>query len=79
MREEVLYELFLYLHNVYGTLDWDICLKIIAEYGVGSRAIQILQTYWGRLTMADRAREYYGYTFKGYYGVTYGDPCPPCY
>ena len=27
--------------------------------------------------MADRAREYSGYTFKGYYRVTYGDPLSP--
>ena len=36
-------------------------------------ALQILQTYWGWITMVDKARGYYSPHFKGYRGVTEGD------
>ena len=42
MMEEVLYAIFLNLHNVYVTLDRDICLEILEGYGVGPQALCIL-------------------------------------
>ena len=55
MREAVLFKVFLDLHKSYDTLDWDICLGILAAYGVIPRTLCILQTYWDRLTMVARA------------------------
>ena len=79
MREVVLYKVFLDLQKAYDALDWDRCLKIFAAYGVGPRELRILKTYWYRLTMVARSRGYYVPPFKGYFLVTQGDPCPPCY
>ena len=45
IREAVLYEILLYLHKVFATLDRDRCLDIIAVYGVGPRALCLLWTY----------------------------------
>ena len=39
MREAVLFEVFLYIHNSYDALDWDRCLDIFAAYRVDPRMI----------------------------------------
>ena len=54
-RGEVLFEVFLDLQKAYGALYWDICLDILVAYRVGPSTIQLLQTYWDRLTMVSRA------------------------
>ena len=59
MREEVLFEVFLNLQKAYDALDWDIYLDILATYRFGPRTIQLLQTYWDRLTMVARAGGYF--------------------
>ena len=63
--------------TISDALDWDICLDIIAEYRVGPRVFQLLRTYWDRLTMVARDSRYFCLYFKGYHGVTQGDPLPP--
>ena len=77
MKELVFYEVFLYLQRAYNALDRDRCLDILVEYGVGLRALRLLRTYWGRITMLSRAEGYYGPPFKVYHGVTQGDPLSP--
>ena len=47
------------LQKANNTLDHDICLEILAVYGVVPRALQIIQTYCGQLTMVAKARGYY--------------------
>ena len=42
MREEVLYYIFLDLHNAFDTLERDYCIDILEAYGVGLRAICLL-------------------------------------
>ena len=37
MREDVLYKLFLNLQNSYDTLDRELCLEILVEYGIRLR------------------------------------------
>ena len=39
MMEEVLYEIFMDLQKAYDAQDQDRCLKIIAAYGLGPRAL----------------------------------------
>ena len=36
--------------------------------------VRLLQTYWDRLTMVVKAGGYFGRLFKGYQGVTQGNP-----
>ena len=43
LREEVLYEIFLYLHKSYNALERDNCLGILLSYGVGPRALRLLR------------------------------------
>ena len=74
MREEVLYVIFLDLHTAHDTLYRDICLEIMEGFGVGTRALCILWTYWDRLRMVARAGGYYGNSFNGFRGVTQGGP-----
>ena len=65
------------LQNAYDDLDRYRCLEIMTGYGVGPRMLHILRTYWGRIQMVDRARSQYVPLFKGYYGMTHGDPLYP--
>ena len=46
MREAVLFEVLLYIWKAYNTLDWDMALEHLTEYGVGPRTVQLLRTYW---------------------------------
>ena len=77
MREADLFEVFLDLPKAYDALDWDRLFVILAEYGVGPRTIQLLRTYWNRLTMVASAGGYFGLPFKGYRGITQGEPLSP--
>ena len=44
---------------------------------VKPRALHILCEYWDRLRMVACTGGYYGAAFKGFRGVTQGDPLPP--
>ena len=55
MRDTVLQYIFVNLCKAYDALDRDTCLDILTGYGVGSRTLRILQTYWARLKMVAKA------------------------
>ena len=71
MRYAVLHSTFLDLRKAYDALDRDICIDILAVYGVWPRIIR------DRLQMAAKAGGYYGPTFQSHRGVTQGDPLLP--
>ena len=48
------------LHKAYDALDRSRCLEILEGYDVGPQARRLLQNYWRRLTMVERAGGYYG-------------------
>ena len=77
MREEVLYVILLNLQKAYDALDRSRCLDILDRYGVGPQSRRLLQTYWRRLMMVERAGRYYRTAFKEVRGVTQGDPLSP--
>ena len=68
MGEEVLYEIFLYLHKAYVALECCLCLDILAAYGVGPCALRLLRRYWEHLSMVARTGGYFGFLFKGHRG-----------
>ena len=74
MREAVLFEVFLYLQKAYDALDKERPLELLAAYRVGTRILRFLWTYWDRLTMVVKANRYFERLFKGYQGVTQGEP-----
>ena len=74
VRYSVLFEVFLDLHKAYDALDRERALDLLSVYGVGPRTVQLLRTYWDRLTMVAKAGRYFRRPFKGYQGVTQGDP-----
>ena len=77
LREEVMYDIFLYLHKSYVALDRDRCFNILEDYGVGPQDLHLLRQYLARLTMVARAGGYSGTPSKGYHRVTQGDPRSP--
>ena len=74
MTDAFLYEIFLDLHKVYDALERDMCLVIIAAYGVGPRELRLLQKYWGWITMVARDGEYYEPPLPG---IPWCDPRRP--
>ena len=79
LREEVLYVIFLDLHNVYNALYRYICLEILEGYGVGPQACRFLRTYWGQMRMVAKAGGYYGSAFQGSGGRDTDIPAIPHY
>ena len=77
MREAVLYKVFMDLQKAYDALYQDRCLKILPAYRVGPRALWILRTYWGRLTMVAKSVGYHVPPFKGFCEVTQVNPLSP--
>ena len=72
MREEDLYDIFLYLHKSYYTSDCGRCLDIIAAYRVPPRSTQLTQRYWDQMTMVAKSGRYFGPPFKGHLGMNQG-------
>ena len=52
-------------------------LPIFPSSGVGPRDFRILRTYWDWLRMVTRSGGHYMNLFKGFRGVTQGDPLSP--
>ena len=77
MGEAFLHKIFLDLQNAYDALDRDRCIGIPEVYGMGSQAIWVFRTYWGRLTMVSKARGYRGPPFNSFHGVTQGKHLSP--
>ena len=46
MRETVFHAILLRLRKAYDALYRELCLDILAVYGVGPRQIRILRKYW---------------------------------
>ena len=74
MREEVLYQIFLYLCKAYNSSDGNRCLDILEGYGVGPMFIHLLRLNWGCLIMVAKAGAYCATPFKGYQGFTHREP-----
>ena len=53
------------------------CLDILAWYGVGTRMLRILQTYWAQLQMVAKAGCHYMPVLQIHGGVTQGCPLSP--
>ena len=77
LREALLHEILLDLHKTYYALNRSRCLVILEGYGVGPRALHLLQQYWARQRMVVRAGGYYCAPFRGERGVTQGNPLSP--
>ena len=69
--------IFLDLRKAYDDLDMELCLGILEGYGVGTRTIRILRTYWSRIQMAAKSGGHYGTAFQIHHGVTQGNPLSP--
>ena len=65
------------LQKAYDSLDWYRYLEILAVYGVGPRTVRLLRTYWDRLTVVTSSVGYFLLPFKGYPGITQGNPLSP--
>ena len=77
MREVVLFEVFMALQKAHNTLYQYRCLELLEACRVSPRMLLLLQNYRDRLTMMARSGGYFERPFKGYQGVTQGDPLSP--
>ena len=65
------------MHKAYDYLDRSRFLGILKGYGVGPRALHLLQSYWERLEMMAQAGGYYRSPLCGERGATQGNPLSP--
>ena len=65
------------IQKAYDALDQESVIDLLTAYGVGPRTVRPLQMYCSCLTMVAKVSRYSGRPFKGYQGVTQGDPLPP--
>ena len=68
MSEKFIYEIFLDLHKAYDALEQEICLYILAGYGVVTWVLRLLITYCEQLTMVEMTGRYHRPPFKGLWG-----------
>ena len=66
MREEVFYNIYLYMYKSYAFLDRDRCLEILDGYIVGPRSCRLICTYWYMLKIMANAGGNYVEKFKGF-------------
>ena len=76
MREDIIYEIFLDLYKDYDALDQERRLDILAGYGLGPQALNLLQTYWECLTTIVMAGKYHDPYSKVSGGDTGWTPLP---
>ena len=74
--QDVLYDIFVYLHKDYGVLEQGRDLEILEGYGVGLQVYQLLIYYWDRATMTERESRYYEYLLQWSRGFNQWDPPP---
>ena len=77
MREEILYAIFLDLHNAYAAFDRKILLEILKGYGMGHWVFHILCVYWDRIKIVSFTGVYYWVAFRGFWDVTHEGPLFP--
>ena len=58
MMKRVFVSIFIDIHTVYDSLDREQCLDILEGYGVGTRTLHIMWTYWVRIQMAEKAGDH---------------------
>jgi hypothetical protein len=66
------YGVFIDLKKAFNAMDWEHCLYILEEHGVGPSMHQIIHHFWDKATNACRASGNYGMLFKTGCGVTQG-------
>jgi hypothetical protein len=65
------------LSKAYDTIDRPRTLRILQEYGMGPRLLQLLTNFWNSLQVTARQQGYYGVPFKSERGTTQGDIASP--
>ena len=72
MKETFLLSIFIDTQKSYVALDRDCCLNTLAGYGVGTRTICLLRTYWAWLQMVAKVGSHYGPVFQIHRGIIKG-------
>jgi hypothetical protein len=55
-------------------MDWEKTLEILADYGIGPKALRIIQRFWNHAKLVCHIGGCYGDPFIAYCGVTQGGP-----
>ena len=70
VEQAPLFGIFIDLRKTYDTMDWDRCIDICVEAGVGPNAVRLVINFWEGGNLYCRAARYYGRAFKAKRGVT---------
>ena len=62
------------LTKAFDAINWEQCLQLMEEYGVGPNMRQLIRQFWDEATNVCRASGNYGVPFKLGHGITQGGP-----
>ncbi len=77
IEQEVFYGIFIDLKKSFDAMHCGQVLRLLRGYGVGPRAIRLIDRFWRLCEMVCRAQGNYGRPFKAYRGVTQDGPLSP--
>ncbi len=68
------HQIFLDLHKMYDAMDREKALEILADYGVGPKALRVIRCFWTHAKLVCCTGGCYGDPFTAHRGVTQGGP-----
>jgi hypothetical protein len=74
IKQSPFYGAFVDLTKAFDAMDWERCLQLLGEYGVGPNMRQLIRHFWDEATNMCRASGNYGVPFKSGRGITQGSP-----
>jgi hypothetical protein len=77
LDQEPWHQIFLDLHKAYDAIYWEKTLEILADCGIGPKALRIIQCFWNHAKLVCLTGGCYGDRFTAYRGVTQGGPLSP--
>jgi hypothetical protein len=60
------HQIFLDLHKAYDAMDWEKTLEILADYGIGPKALRIIQRFWNHAKQVCHTGGCYGDPFTAH-------------
>lgn len=77
LEQEAFFGVFLDLKTAFDAMDRSRVLELLQGYGVGTKMLTLIRTFWESAEMVCKAKGNYGDPFRAGRGVTQGGPLSP--